>query len=179
MPRKTTILTLLFLLFMTPVFAKTSIDDEVSMMFDLSGNRTEQIGITIRHHGITQPEFIARGPYIPVREIFPSSTINWDHEAKVATVENDGKQLVITCNENFMASDDQIVWPSEWAVLQDGRMTVLFPYLAFIFDRHADHKDNSEAASWKEKLSFLGISYIDNNDSSAKDQTLHSFINFE
>jgi len=163
----------------SPVFAETTINNEVEKMFDLSGKRTEFIGITIQNNGITKPEFLTKGQYIPVRELFLPSSIRWDHERKAAIIENDGKQLVISMNDNFIATEDQILWPRGWAILKDGKTMVKFPYLAFIFDRYAKHGDSSEAALWKKKLSFLGISYIDNNDSSAKDKTLHSFINFD
>jgi len=82
-------------------------------------------------------------------------------------------------NKGYAASEHQVVLPSEWVRLLNGRVMIHFPYLAYIFDRYAKHKDGSEAAIWKERLRFLGISYIDTNDSSSKDNIIHSFISFQ
>lgn len=164
----------------TPAFASGLLEEKAGRSFDLSGKASGRFGITLRYNGNTQKEFFVEGPYVSARTLFEHTTdqITWEHNSKVAVIEKNGKQLVIAQDKEYKPSANQIVLPSSWSTLVNGRTMIKFPYLAYIFDRYLEHDDHSEAALWKEKLDFLEISYIDNNDSTAKDGTIHSFIQF-
>lgn len=176
------VIVMLSLTIMTPVYAADGMEEKVERIYDFSGSRTEQIGLTIRYKfKKTEPEVFLRAIHVPVRALFAKvdADISWGHTSKVATIKKNGKRLVITQNKNYALSEDEVLWPREWAIVEDGMTKISFPYLAYIFDRYAKHSEGSEASKWKETLSFLGIEYMDNNDSSAKDKTLHSFVRFE
>jgi hypothetical protein len=91
-------------------------------------------------------------PYAPIRPIFGKTVdrIDWDHDSKVAYIENDGRQLVVMQNESFVPAEHPIVWPAEWTKTGNGSMMIHLPFLAYVFDRYAEHEDDSEAGGWKE-----------------------------
>lgn len=172
---------MLSLMIVTPVYAANEMAEKVEEVYDFSGSKTEQIGLTIRYKLKTEPEVLFKGIHVPVRALFAKidADINWDNTSKVAAIKKNGKRLVITQSKNYALSEDEVLWPREWAILEDGMTKISLPYLAYIFDRYVKHSEGSEASKWKETLSFLGIEYMDNNNSSPKDKTLHSFVVFE
>ncbi|WP_236343719.1 stalk domain-containing protein [Paenibacillus plantiphilus] len=175
------VIVMLSLMIMAPVYAADGMEEKVGRVYDFSGSRTEQIGLTIRYKLKTEPEVFFKGIHVPVRVLFAKvdADINWGHTSKVATIKKKGKRLVITQNKNYAPSEDEVLWPREWAIVEDGMTKISLPYLAYIFDRYAKHSEGAEASKWKEALLFLGIEHMDNLDSSPKDKTLHSFVTFK
>jgi hypothetical protein len=49
-------------------------------------------------------------------------------------------------------------------------------YLNQIFDRYGNYDLNSQESAWAQKLSFLGIAYIDSIYGGGKDSTEHVYI---
>jgi len=145
----------------------------------MTGKFLKKIGLTIRYDEQTQPEWAFTGIHVPVRELFGGATeITWDNNTKTSYIKRNGVQLVVSQDTKYKLTKNQVAWPKEWTSFDKGKMYIKFPYLAYIFDRYADFSAGSEESEWKERLEFLGIEYIDNNDSTAKDNTVHSFVKY-
>lgn len=121
------------------------------------------------------------GQDIPVKDLFGKivEKITWDNKNKVAIIESNGKSLVLGQSGQYVAKNNQLVLPRGWSYLKDGRTFIHLPYLAYVFNRYGNYTQNSEEIKWQKNLEFLNIEYIDTNDSSPKDQTVHSFINIK
>ncbi|GBF73794.1 hypothetical protein PA598K_02115 [Paenibacillus sp. 598K] len=159
---------------------ENDIDRRVAEQFDMTGQFLQKIGLTVRYDEKTQPELEFTGVHVPIRELFGGTTqITWDNNTKTSYIERNGIQLVVSQDTKYKLTKNQVPWPKEWTSFDNGRMLIKFPYLAYIFDRYADFSADSEESEWRERLAFLGIDYIDNNDSTAKDRTMHSFINYK
>ncbi|MFC4811390.1 stalk domain-containing protein [Paenibacillus sp. GCM10023250] len=115
---------------------------------------------------------------IPVRFIFErtANQITWNSKTKTAAVVRNGRQLVFS-SKDITGSKNLIMWPKKWFTFKDGRTYVDMVYLNQIFDRYGDYEPNSEESAWAQKLSFLGISYID-SIYGGKDSIEHVFIDF-
>lgn len=162
-----------------PVFAIDSLDERVNKKFYEVNSESPKIGLTIRNNQRTSPERNYNSVYLPIRTVFGDvAEISWDHKTKTAYVMRGEEQLVFSQDPQFVSSDIQVVWPTEWLLFKDGRMMIHFLYLAYLFDRYEEFQGSSDESQWREKLSFLGISYIDNTFG-FKDQTLHSFIEYD
>ncbi|NGM84694.1 hypothetical protein G5B47_20030 [Paenibacillus sp. 7124] len=107
--------------------------------------------------------------YIPIKDIFAKQvdSLTWDNTKKLATITNEGKQLLINLSgKSIAASDNQVILPSEWVRIVNGRVSLNAYVLAFIFDRYADRYNDTEQVSaeraqWESKLSFLNIDWTD------------------
>ncbi|QHW29906.1 hypothetical protein GZH47_03025 [Paenibacillus rhizovicinus] len=134
--------------------------------------------ISIAMSGKNAQKLIVKGHDVGIRALFEkfSDQVVWDNKAKFVAIKNNGKELVIPFSENFKPNSNQITLPDGWAYFKDGRTYLRFPYFAYLFDRYAEFKSGSEEDLWKQKLSFLNIDYIDTNDSTPKDQTIHSSL---
>lgn len=133
------------------------------------------------HKDGTRYLFEINGTFLPLRELFESDMeeIAWDNQRKVAIVRQGKKELVLNFSEQeWQAAENQIVLPKEWIRFEDGITKISAPFLAYVFDRYAgsDQTRHKEADEWREKLSFLGIQYINGINSSAKDGALHFFM---
>jgi len=123
----------------------------------------------------------APGHDVGVRAFFETFTdeVSWDNKAKIASIKNNGKELVIPVSGNYTPKENEVVLPDGWAYFKDGKIYLKFPYFAYVFDRYAEFDSSSEEYQWKEKLAFLGIEYVDSNDSTAKDGIIHTSVHIK
>ncbi|MBO7744355.1 hypothetical protein I8J29_09130 [Paenibacillus sp. MWE-103] len=124
----------------------------------------------------TNTEKTYKDNWIPVRFLFgrTSDQITWDNNTKTAAIVRNGEKLLF-CLKDVTGSKDEVVWPKQWFRLRDGRTFLDIIYLNQIFDRYGNYEAGSEERAWAQKLSFLGISYID-SQYGGKDSIEHVFI---
>ena len=118
--------------------------------------------------------------YIPVKDLFANhvQAITWDNVRKIILVKNQGSELVLNFSgKEFKVSNNQVVLPTEWIKLENGRAGINCFVLAYIFDRNADSLKDKEREAWKDKLSFLNIDWTDGLPG-VNDGYMHVSVNY-
>ncbi|MFD2114181.1 hypothetical protein [Paenibacillus yanchengensis] len=88
-----------------------------------------------------------------------SRGIKWDKQTKTATIVNNGQSAVLNFSGKAIeGSKNQIILPTEWIRLENGKSMINVNVLCYIFDPAADKLADKERDDWASKLSFLNIS---------------------
>ncbi|MDO3408335.1 hypothetical protein QWJ34_00990 [Saccharibacillus sp. CPCC 101409] len=104
------------------------------------------------------------GRFVPVKDIFAGQVdaIRWDATAKTVSVANGGRSAVLNFSgEKIRAKEGEVVLPSTWAKMQNGKALIDIYTLTYVLDRYGDAYDDPERETWNKKLDFLGIQYAE------------------
>ncbi|WP_172254574.1 stalk domain-containing protein [Saccharibacillus deserti] len=102
--------------------------------------------------------------FVPLRDVFGASAdaIKWDNKRKIATVENDGKKLVLNfSDEDLYAKEGEVIVPRTWITMQNGNTMIDVYVIAYILNRYGDSFKDTEREQWNKRLDFLGIEYAE------------------